>query len=94
MEHESKEENSGEKLKKPTATIQAIAAEQLDAAGDEVHPAVNAMMKMGVRDGAGLFRTAPPWVKTRDSSCTKPRAPASGPRAPAGGSPAAPNLTG
>ena len=27
MEHESKEENSGEKLKKPTATIQAIAAD-------------------------------------------------------------------
>ena len=48
MEHESKEENSGEKLKKPTTTIQAIAAEQLDAAGDEVHPAVNAMMKTGV----------------------------------------------
>jgi hypothetical protein len=94
VEHESKEENSGEKLKKPTATIQAIAAEQLDAAGNEVHPAVNAMMKMGVRDGAELFRTAPPWMKTRDPSCTKPRAPTSGPRAPAGGSPAAPNLTG
>lgn len=72
VEHESKEENSGEKLKKPTAIIQAIAAEELDAAGDEFHPAVNAMMKTGVylRDGAGFFRTAPPCVKTRDSSCT------------------------
>lgn len=80
VEHESKEENSGETLKKPTAIIQAIAAEELDAAGDEFHPAVNAMMKTGVyvRDGAGFFRTAPPCVKTRDSSCTTPRAPASG----------------